>query len=1065
MAFGGTYYGPGSPRFEWNVTWAETGRNATQVTYRVTAKTRLQHSTSYYGYNINMKATINGTSKTVSLSTTKWTGTAWRGPWTFDITTSANGGGGTHNASFETSSSNGGGNACKINITGTTKYSTWNTAPTVSGYVTIRENNSSGRVISAAANGTENANKFPENVSNLYLSWPAASDKEGGTITYEVWRQISESAWSKIHTTTATNYTNNIGSGNQGASYDYSIKAYDNYGTYASNEIPATQVQKNQFTKANISLSGSIGFSTASINRTYSGAKNTNGNTTFTYSLSCKIGSTNITVYNPANTSSTITIYRSGTAPSTTYIKFDDIKKAVASSNYKGTATFTLKTTNAYGSSGTATASASIDLQQNITINNTVTIHSSSYTSINGVNYVVGNLGNVRLDWGAATDALDQNSIRYKLEYSTNNGSSWSTVSGASSLTATNYTTAINNTSGNTYKFRVTASNNYGKSSVYGSQPSVKVYYYNAPEISFTSINRTSNKVEIKFNVTLKTNLPNNEVVRVYAENGHIECDEVINNTIKPTTRTVNFSGLSESETFVVTVVIDDTIGKVLKKQGVASKTIEAYESLLFLRNTGLGIFVDPTTTSALAVKGIIELVDQGGVRHQFIKPYAGNSNGFGVAIQTGGSVAIGGGEAAQSCLNGVGSSYDAETLYLVSDNKIVISPGVQNGWDSRTSEIVYSGKLLTFNTYSTDATSGIKLVGSSGTTGSWWSGTGGTVLQSVGNANLHLGKANSTDMIFYSDRIETKKQFKSLNKILIEYDTPTNGAQLSVNTSYDKNGQGDQMSHIGYNSNGIFHHYFRGKGVTNVNTDGGLSVTENLYVTKNINSGYSINVGKYEEAFRSINMRRATSGQSYDARYGVSFGTIKKASGDANHTAWGAVIEAYNANTNNADRRFLFSQTGFYPLSDNNSYCGASSHRFQAMYASTGTVYSCSKDEKENITPIMTNPYARDAKTSNRLDIITKGLKDLNLYTYQYKTLDNHESNNFVGFLGQEVEQSNPEFFNLFGSSCVKETEDGETVQQYDIREASLNGVLLAGLGEALRKIEELEKIINNKA
>ena len=70
------------------------------------------------------------------------------------------------------------------------------------------------------------------------------------------------------------------------------------------------------------------------------------------------------------------------------------------------------------------------------------------------------------------------------------------------------------------------------------------------------------------------------------------------------------------------------------------------------------------------------------------------------------------------------------------------------------------------------------------------------------------------------------------------------------------------------------------------------------------------------------------------------------------------------------------------------------------------------------------------------------------------------------------------PEFFDLIGSSYEKiieeadkptilplnlneEEEEIKTVKQYDIREASLNGVLMVGLQQALLKIDELENRI----
>lgn len=826
MAFGGTYYSSGQPRFEWNITWAETGRNGSSVTYRVTANARMQYSTSYYNYNLNMRATINGKAVEKNYGNVGWRGNAWKGPWTFDITTSAGSGGGSHSAKFEAWSSNGGGSACAITHNGTVNFSTWNTAPTASGYITLRENNASGRVISAAANGTENANKFPENVSALHLSWPAASDKEGGTITYEIYRQVSESAFNWLANTTSTSYVDNIGAGNQNASYDYYIKTRDNYNTFASHIMDATQVQKNAFTKANLSIgSTTVTQDTTSISRGYSGAKNTNGNGTFTYSLACQCNGKNITVYNPANTASTITIYKSGTAPTSTYIKYDDIKNALPTTSYTGTLTFTLTTKNAYGSSGTSTASVNVNLQKDITISDSVKIDAASYTLINDTNYIVGNLKPVKITWGAATDTLNQSSIRYKLEYSTNNGSSWAVVSGANALTTTTYTTTISNTSGSTYKFRVTASNSYGKSKVYSSQPSDKVYYYNNPDVAFTSVERTTNKATLNFVVTLKTNLPGNAIVEIYADNGAVEADEILDGTMTINTRQINFSGLFENETFSVMLTVTDKIGKLLGRTGEATIAVEAYRALLALRANGVGILTEPGN-AALAVRGNIDLVDDRGNKRTFIEIMDGDSTGFGAAIQTGGALILGGGEAASAVINADAVGSTTEHLYLAADSAVVIGAGVQNGWANRTAELVADKNLFRFKTFSTTGSSGIELVGSA-VTGKLWCGASGFVVQSSGAGNLHLGQNNISDMVFYSNQISISKHVEVNGDTQFHFSgtkAANNVAFMKFNTKGDGNTSGDGNSYIGYrDTSGNYNHYFRGKGSFIVDNAAGI--------------------------------------------------------------------------------------------------------------------------------------------------------------------------------------------------------------------------------------------------
>ncbi|XAO54576.1 tail fiber protein [Yersinia phage vB_YenM_P8] len=82
---------------------------------------------------------------------------------------------------------------------------------------------------------------------------------------------------------------------------------------------------------------------------------------------------------------------------------------------------------------------------------------------------------------------------------------------------------------------------------------------------------------------------------------------------------------------------------------------------------------------------------------------------------------------------------------------------------------------------------------------------------------------------------LTTPTEVTSLKQLVAGYST--NGSDLIlptaqnyplviVNTTNDKNGFGDGQTLLGYHQSGKYHHYFRGKGVTNVNTTGGLLVT-----------------------------------------------------------------------------------------------------------------------------------------------------------------------------------------------------------------------------------------------
>ena len=139
-----------------------------------------------------------------------------------------------------------------------------------------------------------------------------------------------------------------------------------------------------------------------------------------------------------------------------------------------------------------------------------------------------------------------------------------------------------------------------------------------------------------------------------------------------------------------------------------------------------------------------------------------------------------------------------------------------------------------------------------------------------------------------------------------------------------------------------------------------------------------------------------------------------------------------------------------------------------------TGVTYSSSMHEKTNIVPVngaATSFCSADENANTSYDkIIANGLKNTKLHLYNYKNVevvseDSVETKDagirsledadvFIGFLGQELEKENPDFFNLIGSSYTKE--DGTV--QYKIREASIIGALWSGLQSAFKEIEALK-------
>ncbi|MBK4715541.1 MULTISPECIES: hypothetical protein [Tenebrionibacter/Tenebrionicola group] len=91
--------------------------------------------------------------------------------------------------------------------------------------------------------------------------------------------------------------------------------------------------------------------------------------------------------------------------------------------------------------------------------------------------------------------------------------------------------------------------------------------------------------------------------------------------------------------------------------------------------------------------------------------------------------------------------------------------------------------------------------------------------------------------------------------------------AQFTVKTITDSNSSGDGQTHIAYNSGTdtapIYHHYFRGRGATNITTEAGCNVSTTLAVGTTITAKKTITPGDYA----NFDARYYTRTQA-DARY-----------------------------------------------------------------------------------------------------------------------------------------------------------------------------------------------------
>lgn len=571
----------GSPAITYTVTYSQTGRSGSSASYHFNFAVHLGSSGSTFGYTIGYHLTINGqTFSGLIKDNTSWSGTTVHNIGV-DVTPSCGAGGGTLSCSFYTDRPNNDGTAGQVNTGGgyTVSVSAWNTAPYWN----------SG-ACSVSPSGT-----IPENTTSLTISWSGASDTEGGTLTYYLTRYYDSgdgNGWISqgvVATTTSTSYTDTIPSGNQGSKYYYTVYIKDN-GGLTSNTISSNTVTKNVFTPSNISTSSSIGFSSTSIAFTLSGIGNTNGDTTFYYSLSCS----QVTVYNPTSSPSSVTIWNgSGSAPTGSYIKFADIKTATQSKNYTDTFTFTLTSSNIYGSSSSKNCTINVDIRIAPIAPTLGSV--GGYCTINSTNYFITNKQKPTLSWSGASDKLG-GSLTYDIQVKIGTGDF---ITVLSNQTNTSAVIPIDFYMGRPVcVIRVIAKTTFGYTS-YTDSSGFVIDYYNSLTITFNDVIRNLNDTTVSGNIILNTSIPN-ITVSTLTYSGKTSGSLTL-----ATTFSKQETGLLDSDTYAFSITAQDQAGAVLGLANVTSSiSIPKYTPMFSVREKGVGINTYADTNNKFKVVG-----------------------------------------------------------------------------------------------------------------------------------------------------------------------------------------------------------------------------------------------------------------------------------------------------------------------------------------------------------------------------------------------------------------------------------------------------------------------------
>ena len=667
------------PRFTYTIGYTQTARNATSVSYRFDVsytKTNYQ-----YGYDIQVNWNIGGVtgSKQILAANNDW---VTSGSTSFTVSISTNAAGGTLPARIYTSSNTDSTHSLQKIDTGTSTTvtkSTFNTAPVLSGSLTA-----------------PTTQTIAENVKTITVTCPTATDADNNIEGYRFAVSVNGGAYSEIYKGSAKSINHTL-SGGEGTTYKYSCYAYDKLGA-TSATIYSGIVTKNTLTTAALesTTTSSITSSTTSLTFNWGNPSNKNGNTTFSF----EITSTEIPIHRAtaSNSTRTLSVPIVTSAPTSgPYILKNDIINKFKGTSYKGTINFTLKTTNAYGTSKTSTRSATVNLQSTPATPGSCAIASDStaYRTINSTKYLIPDSSRtIKITWGTVTGAIGE-SISYDLQVKYGDGEYTQLIN----TTSTSYTHNIGKqTISQSVSYRVRAKASYGTTGSFKTATAATLHYYNAPTLVMGGITRGADNAKVT--ITVKNNTSLTSVIKSrgswkrYATGTTTPTQQSGTLSDVQTAQIIELTGLTDAGQYDLAITYNDNTG--FTSDQTETVKIGANSPLFFVNKYGVGINgLKANADISLNVKGSIGFTDANGLYSKGgIFTYAGDASGMGMAIQSGGSMVVGSGESPKAFINTL-SNKTEETLNLTSDRGINFITNCQTIEDKVTATLNSAG---TFN-------------------------------------------------------------------------------------------------------------------------------------------------------------------------------------------------------------------------------------------------------------------------------------------------------------------------------------------------------------------------------
>lgn len=635
---GGSYKNSGTVYLDYELYAEQIGASGNSRTIRITANFKCGGNPSYpsyWGYAMTWRPYANSTygSWASVKGTETWnTNSGWVSrsqDITVDVgTTSAT----TVTVGFSTDSS--GDNGWDGGASASFSVGSTNTAPWFQAvdYLTFKQNDANGSVITAAQSGTENATKVPETLSKIYISWPTAYDNENNPLTYEVWWQSNESSWSLLADTGSNRYyTHTIGTGNEGRSYDYDVRAKDTSGAY-SGWCTGTQFQKNTFTMDSFSSSSAITYDRTDLTFNFSGGSNTQSGVTISRRITCDNG---ITINNNTVTTSPITVkinYGQANGTVGPYINWTDIVAKYGNDTAKGigTLTFTLTSTNSNGTAKTALVTTSVNIQTppngvgvgtgyGISLVQSESTNYRSTTVNSNAKYFIPNGALVtRVKWTAGSGKVGDG-VKYKL-YVSYGGAGWEYITDLPSGT-TYYDHAVpKQTESKSFNYLIRAVSTFNDTMYTDvSCTAQTMHYYNDPGFAQDTLVRASTTADIGVVITSITSIPNVQVKGSWTckTTGGTAVGGTTNLATTPGLQILKVTGLADSGSYIVTVSYNDNSG-LMTTNKTATVEISANAPVFFINKFGVGVGGEQANQySSLVVNGGVAtngLIDCGSI-------------------------------------------------------------------------------------------------------------------------------------------------------------------------------------------------------------------------------------------------------------------------------------------------------------------------------------------------------------------------------------------------------------------------------------------------------------------